>query len=158
MFFCSVAGCKHARGQIPSLPFLRRDKLFQHQKQVGHGDPDRPSAERSSQDADTISNAGGPSDNDVQVQPQSEMELHIQALAPGLERGDNGGETIRESRFVNVGDATQSLMARVEAMREKHATEMAQLKEQQGREMRPLREELETYEREIATVRGFLGH
>jgi hypothetical protein len=66
-------------------------------------------------------------------------------------------EAVRESPPINVGEATHSLVARVKAMREKHATEMTRLKEQQDREMGTLREELETYEREIATVRGFLG-
>jgi len=157
VFFCGIAGCKHSRGQIPSLPFLRRDKLFQHQKQVGHGDTDRLDAERSRKDADTIPNASRPGGGDVHVQPQNEMELQIQVQASGLEHGDNGMEAIREPSPVTVGEASRRLVTRVKAMKEKHATEMARLKEQQDREMRPLKEELESYEREIATLRGFLG-
>ena len=160
LYFCNVPGCKHAHDRIPSLPFSRRDKLLQHQRQVGHDDSVNSSQAIGSQSADTTTAAIGPSDgNMMQTETETQMQMqgaqHLPILVEVQADGEMGEVVL--SPNVNLGEAGGNLVAKVKAMRERHAAEIKKLKEEQEMEMRILRDEVEKYEQEIVIAREFLG-
>jgi len=87
----------------------------------------------------------------MQMQGAQHLPIPVEVQADG-----EMGEVVL-SPNVNLGEAGGNLVAKVKAMRERHAAEIKKLKEEQEREMRILRDEVEKYEQEIVIAREFLG-